>query len=207
MQRVRDGNHQKHELMPSALLFDMDGTLTRPMLDFAAIKKEMKIGDRPILEAMAEMDDLTRRRAQEILHRHEEIAANESTLNPGCHELLDWIEQQKIPIALITRNSRACTDIVLSRYRLKIDVLVTRDDGVFKPDPTPLHLACERLNVVRTDAWMIGDGQYDIEAGLAATMKTVWLSHGRQRTFAVVPWREVGDLHELLNLLKDSVSA
>ena len=38
---------------PRALLFDMDGTLTEPMLDFARIKSEMGIGDQAILEAMA----------------------------------------------------------------------------------------------------------------------------------------------------------
>ena len=41
---------------PRALLFDMDGTLTEPALDFPAIKAAMGIPlQRPILEALAEM--------------------------------------------------------------------------------------------------------------------------------------------------------
>jgi FMN phosphatase YigB (HAD superfamily) len=53
---------------------------------------------------------------------------------------------------------------------------------------------------------MIGDGRYDVEAGLAAGMKTVWLCHGRQRDFPAIPWRSVSDLPELLNVLRRIVS-
>jgi FMN phosphatase YigB (HAD superfamily) len=49
---------------------------------------------------------------------------------------------------------------------------------------------------------MIGDGQYDIEAGSAADIRTVWLSHRRPRPFAARPWREVADLWELADLLQ-----
>jgi HAD superfamily hydrolase (TIGR01549 family) len=199
--------HHERPMRPSALLFDMDGTLTEPMLDFPAIKAEMGIGTRPILEALAEMNDAQRERAHAILHRHEEIAAANSTLNPGCEPLLHWIEAQQIPLALITRNSRRSVDVVLERHGLKIDVLVTRDDGIFKPDPRPLLLACQRLGVSNiADAWMIGDGRYDVEAGLAARMKTVWLSHARSRDFPAQPWKSVSDLHELLNVLVAEVS-
>ena len=41
---------------PRALLFDMDGTITEQMLDFPAIKREMGIGDVPILETLAKME-------------------------------------------------------------------------------------------------------------------------------------------------------
>jgi len=193
-------------MLPLALLFDMDGTLTRPMLDFPAIKAEMGIGDRPILEAMAEMEPDRYRDAQAILLRHEDRAAAESDLNPGCMELMRWTRLRGISVALITRNSRRSVDVVLERHGLKIDVLITRDDGIFKPDPRPLLVACQQLGVQASQAWMIGDGRYDVEAGLAAGMKTVWISHDRQRDFIAEPWREVQDLAGLLNVLIGMVS-
>ncbi|WP_428936838.1 HAD family hydrolase [Fontivita pretiosa] len=190
-------------MRPSAILFDMDGTLTRPMLDFAAIRAEMGIGDRPILEAMAEMEPARLARARQILLRHEDAAAEQSTLNPGCAELLRWIESRRIPMALITRNSRRSAEVVVARHALPIHILITRDDGVYKPDPTPLLLACQRLAVPdHHDAWMVGDGRHDVEAGLAAGMKTVWVSHRRRRDFAAQPWKTVADLHELHELLR-----
>ena len=188
-------------MTPAAILFDMDGTLTAPMLDFPRIKADMGIGDRPILEALAELDPASRSVAEAVLLRHEDHAAENSTLNPGCHELLDWLKANGIRAALITRNSRRSVEIVVRRHRLELDVLVTREDGPFKPDPQPLRLACEKLGIAQSQTWMVGDGQYDVEAGAAAGIPTVWLSHRRRRPFAAAPWREVRDLAELRLLL------
>ena len=180
----------------------MDGTLTRPMLDFPAIKAEMGIGNRPILEALAELDSIERHRAEAVLLRHEEQAAQNSVLNPGCGELLEWLHAKCISTALITRNSRRSVQTVLARHGLSFEVLVTREDGPFKPDPAPLLLACRKLAVPTDEAWMIGDGQYDVEAGAAANVATVWLSHGRQRPFEAVPRHELPDLSAVLELLQ-----
>lgn len=187
---------------PSALLLDMDGTLTEPLLDFPRIKAEMNIGDRPILEAIAEMSPEARQLAEAVLLRHEEEAAARSTLNPGCRELLEWIDETNLPAAVITRNSLVSVTTVLGIHGLHFEVLVTREDGKYKPDPAPLQLACEKLGAELARAWMVGDGQYDVEAGLAAGCATVWVSHGRQKPFAAEPWRTVRDLRELTALLR-----
>src|SRR6476469_2758673 len=92
--------------LPAAVLFDMDGTLTEPMLDFPRIKAEMGIGSRPILEALAELPPQDRARAEAVLHQHEERAAIESLLNEGCETLLKYLQSLRMPTALITRNSR-----------------------------------------------------------------------------------------------------
>ena len=188
--------------LPRALLFDMDGTLTEPVIDFPALKAEIGIGQRPVLEAMAEMTPADRSVAEAILHRHEERAATGSVLNPGCEELIAWVRERKLPTALVTRNSRRSAACVLERHGLSFDLLITREDGRFKPHPEPLLLACERLGVPAEATWMIGDGYHDIEAGLAAGIRTVWISHGRQREFEAVPWRTVHGLRELLALLQ-----
>src|SRR3954468_19870867 len=92
--------------LPRAILFDMDGTLTQPYLDFPQMKQEMGIPlERPILEALAEMSVEDRQRAERILHRHEEIAAAGSALNEGCHDLMRMLGELQIRSALITRNS------------------------------------------------------------------------------------------------------
>jgi HAD superfamily hydrolase (TIGR01549 family) len=189
--------------LPKAILFDMDGTLTEPMLDFPLIKAEMGIGQRPILEALAELEGSRRQIAEAVLLRHETHAAENSTLNPGCRELLGWLRQREIPTAVITRNSRQSVDIVLARHRLSFEVLVTREQGPFKPDPYPLRLACKNLAASEMDVWMVGDGVFDIQAGAAAGIKTLWLSHGRTRSFDAVPWREIRDLLALHRLLQE----
>jgi HAD superfamily hydrolase (TIGR01509 family) len=197
---------------PIAVLFDMDGTLTEPTLDFPRIKAEMGIGPGPILESLAQLDETRRREAESILLRHEEIAASNSRLNPGCEGLLAWLDTEGIATAMITRNSRLSAQTLLSRHALQIELVITREDGPFKPSPDPLHLACHRLGLngderatERYDSvWMVGDGQYDVEAAHAATIRSVWISHGRERPFAAQPWLTVADLLELMTVLKQA---
>jgi FMN phosphatase YigB (HAD superfamily) len=49
---------------------------------------------------------------------------------------------------------------------------------------------------------MVGDGEFDVAAGSAAGVRTVWIRHRRRRPFAATPWREVEDLWELADLLE-----
>jgi HAD superfamily hydrolase (TIGR01549 family) len=189
-------------ILPQALLLDMDDTLTEPMLDYAAIRADIGIGNEPILEAISRMEARRLTEARAILERHELTAAHGSTLSRGCRELLAWLSERELKTALVTRNSRQCVDIVLDRHGLQFDAVVSRDDAPHKPDPAALHLACRTLNVASENVWMVGDSRFDIEAGLAAGIPTVWLSLGRQRPFAAEPWRVVNDLIELREMLE-----
>ena len=190
---------------PRALLFDMDGTLTEPALDYPQIKAAMGIPlEQPILEALAAMTAARRATAEAVLHEYEDRAARDSLLNHGCDRLIEWIVERKFKTALITRNSRKSVASVLQRHGLAFDLLITREcaNGTFKPDPTPLLMACEQLGVPPAEAWMIGDSHHDVNAGIAARTPTVWVSHGQPRTFEAEPWRTVRDLPELLGLLQ-----
>jgi HAD superfamily hydrolase (TIGR01549 family) len=191
------------EILPAAVLFDMDGTLTEPLLDFARIRADMGIGPGSILASLSEMSGPARLAAEAILLRHEDEAAARSTLNPGCRELLATLSARGILVGCITLNSRESARTVFERHRLPIEVIVTREDAPPKPSPEPLRVACRRLGVAEADTWMVGDGRYDIEAGAAATMRSIWLSHGRPRDFEATPWREVQDLWELSRMLKE----
>ena len=194
-------------MRPAGVLLDMDGTLTVPRLDFPAIKADLGIGDQPILEAMAAMSHDQRRVASAKLDRHEADAAAASELAVGCHDLLDWLAAERLPFAVITRNSRQSVETVWRLHGLPACVTVAREDATFKPDPAPLRLAADRLGVEVADCWMVGDGVHDVEAAAAAGCRSVWLSLGReQRPFGAVPWRTVRDLPGLLDALRDSGS-
>jgi HAD superfamily hydrolase (TIGR01549 family) len=188
--------------LPRAILFDMDGTLTRPVLDFDAIRRDIGIGNGPILESIRKMNAEDKIVAERILHGHEDRAAEASELNAGCKELLKWLEGVGVSTALVTRNTRRSVDTVFRRHGLHFDICITREDGKYKPDPAPLYLACKRLGVNSNDAWMIGDGYHDIEAGVAARMRTVWISHGSEKNFSATPTHVVRDLIELQEFIR-----
>ena len=193
-------------LPPRAILFDLDGTLTEPFLDFARIRQEMGVSSFGILEALADFPADRRTAAERILLHHERLAAEQSQLSAGCLELLGLIDG-RLPRAIITRNSRESAQRVCELHGLQFDLLIAREFGHFKPRPEPVLHACNTLGVAPADTWMVGDGRFDIEAGLAAGVQTIWLSLGRPKPFPADPWRTVRDLPELTQLLKDCLAS
>ena len=125
----------------AAVLFDLDGTLTRPLLDFDLIREEIGLPTSPrapILEALEQMDAVSRARAEAILDRHEESAARSSQLQDGAIAMLEALRGMGIPTGLITRNNRRCVELTLARHGLAFEHIHTREDGPVKPSPEPL---------------------------------------------------------------------
>lgn len=164
----------------TAVIFDMDGTLTRDRHDYDLIRTEIGLGREPILEAVQRMSDAERRRAEEILHRHEAAAAADSELQPNAEAVLRRLTNAGIPVALMTRNSRMSVETLLARHQLRFDLIRTREDGPFKPSPEPVLALCAALRVRPADSWVVGDYRYDIDCGRAAGATTVLLHGGPQ---------------------------
>ncbi|MEM1010745.1 MAG: HAD family hydrolase [Planctomycetota bacterium] len=185
------------------VLFDMDGTLTRPTLDFDAIRRDIGLPPgRAILEAMDELSPADRAEAERVLHRHEQADAEASELDPACHDVLQELGRRGLPFAVITRNSRMVVETVWRVHGLPPCPTIARDDGLpFKPDPTPLHIAAERIGRRCSECLMVGDSVFDIAAGNAAGCVSVWISHGDDRPFDDEPAVTISSLGELLRHL------
>ena len=163
-----------------AVIFDMDGTLTRPFLDFRAIHAAIGIPE-PLLENMLALPPGTERsRAFEILERFEDEAADASELNEGALDVLHFLASRSIPSGLLTRNSRRSTERTLAKHRLRFAICITRDDAPAKPRPEPLWKICEALGVPPAHALMVGDFKFDVLAGRNAGTRTALLTHGKR---------------------------
>lgn len=160
-----------------AVIFDMDGTITRPCIDFDAIRSEMGLPPGPILEAMAGMSAEERARADAILVRHEAVAAANSELNDGAADTIRTLADQGLRTAILTRNSRASVETVLNRHGLSFAHVYTRDDGPQKPSPEPVLRICRALDVPPEETLMVGDYLFDIQAGQAAGARTALIVH------------------------------
>jgi len=186
-----------------AVIFDMDGTLTRAALDFDRIRAEIGVIGETILEGMSRMTPDDRRRAEEIVARHEADAAANSQLQPFAGQCVQALRDANIPIALMTRNSRKSVETVLARHNLVFDHIRTREDGPFKPSPQPVLDICQELRVPPHAAWVVGDFRYDLEAARAAGARAVLLLESAQPP----DWTRLADfvirdLCELLDLMK-----
>src|SRR5210317_1286737 len=93
-----------------AVLFDFDGTLTRPgALDFSVIKRAIGCPDGiPVLEFMASIDDHAQRlEMARQLDRFELDGAAASQPNVGAEQLVASIKAAGLPVGILTRNSQA----------------------------------------------------------------------------------------------------
>ena len=164
----------------SAVIFDFDGTITKPSLDFDAIRAESGIeGGVPILEALDHFDRESRRRAEQILARHEWEAARNAELQDGAAEVIASCRASGHPVAILTRNTRSSLEHVLGHHGLIVDATRTRDDGTIKPSPEPIFSICREIEADPTRSWMVGDHLFDILTGRAAGARTVLLVHDK----------------------------
>jgi HAD superfamily hydrolase (TIGR01509 family) len=189
--------------IPKAVIFDMDGTITRPYLDFARIKREIGAGDGPILEFLATLKGEALRAAREKVDAWEEEGAQASELNPGVRELLAFLKTRRVPVAILTRNTRASVNTVLQKHSLAFDAIVTADDDLPpKPSPEPVRHLAQALGVPPRDVLVVGDFRFDIESGRSAGAMTAFLrttqadDGGAGADFA---FDRIGDVLDLLH--------
>jgi hydrogenase expression/formation protein HypE len=167
----------------SAVLFDFDGTLTKPdALDFSIIKKAIGCPNEiPVLEFAESIANHEERTAAfDELNRFESLGAADSEPNPGAENLIRTIHSKGLPMGLITRNSIDSVKAALENFNgvslEDFDIVITRDDPV-KPKPSPegILLAAEKLNVEPQHILMVGDYVFDIDAGRSAGTLTALL--------------------------------
>ena len=186
----------------AAVIFDLDGTLTKPYLDFDAIRREIGIAQGPILEAIAQMDSEGRRDAEVILLRHEWDAANNGTLSVGAGETVAECRARGYGVAILTRNTRAVVDYILAEHGFVVDAIRTREDGPIKPSAEPVLSICRELQADPTHSWMVGDYLFDILSGKAAGTRTVlMIGEGAEPAYAKQADYVIQSLSELLALV------
>lgn len=161
----------------SAIIFDFDGTLTKPYLDFDLIRAQIGMTG-PILEGIEKMNSDDRKRAEKILDEHEWEAAYNATLQDGAQEVVQQCRSLGFPIAILTRNARSKVEYVLQQHDFIIDAMRTREDGNLKPSPEALYSICDELDAKPEKSWMVGDYLLDILTGLRAGSHTVLLVAG-----------------------------
>ena len=194
-------------ITPQAVIFDMDGTLTLPAIDFDRLRAEIGIESGTILEALESMTPDQRARADGIIEEHERVAARDSELQDGVHDVLDFLRAAGIRIAIATRNSKPSVRTVLDKHRLHVDHIHTREDGAVKPSPRPVLDICEHFQIAPESSWMIGDYVYDVQSGNAAGATTVLFAADAALPEAAEQADHViSNLRELITILNNGES-
>lgn len=169
-----------------AVLFDLDGTLLDSArvdvlvmgrlfrddlgleLDEREISQYIGVSSREVLEQLA--PDRLEELLAVWLGYHQDMITN-IHLFPGVLETMRALSQAQLALAVVTGQNRR--ELKASRQHIAIDdlidVWVSADDAPFsKPHPAPVRLALDALGCPPTQAIMIGDTRFDMEAGRQA---------------------------------------
>ena len=193
-----------------AFIFDFDGTLAIPNIDFGLMRQQVdaiarRYGVDPagvrhlyileMIETVSAELGSTSGPGGEDFHReaHESILTLESDcarrggLLPGAIEVLQALRQQGFKIGVVTRNSGSAVRTIYAAIDTLCDVFLPREAVRFvKPHPEHLQRALEHLQVAAEQAVMVGDGPIDITAGKALGLKTVAVLTGGDRREALL---------------------
>lgn len=201
LEKRPDRPMNKSQRQPSAVIFDLDGTLTKPCIDFDAIRAATGING-PILEALPGLDENARRRTEVILAEHEAEAARNAVLYDRAVEVVAACRAAGHPVAILTRNSRISLTAVLERHGIVVDAARTREEGAVKPSAEPVLSICREVRAEPSRSWMIGDFLFDIMSGEAAGTHTVlMIGDGPAPEYAGRAEHVIRRLPELLALL------
>lgn len=186
------------------VLLDMDGTLTSPYFDFDGMERDIGKGKIDNVQYLLHANETERARVSAIIRRYEQDAAQNSPLNEGAREFLDWLKTRKLPVALITRNTRASVQTICKRFGLSFEIILTREDAPHKPSPAAILEISRRWHIPPYELLIVGDYKYDIEAGCAAGALTALLTNGKPPKWAHASDFIVHRLTDLIPILEKS---
>lgn len=185
-------------------VFDMDGTLTVAVHDFAAIRVALEIPpEDDILTHLAALPAEVAAAKHAWLLEHERELAVASRAADGAVALVRSLAARGYTLGILTRNARELAHITLEAIGIAdcfavADVL-GRDDALPKPNPDGLLKLARAWGVAPAQMVMVGDYRFDLDCGRAAGTHTVLVNLPDN------PWPELADWHaptctDLLNL-------
>ena len=102
------------------IIFDMDGTLTLPVLNFLEMKTRLNLSPAmDILPTVLKLPPEDKSRAMEIIKEFEE-GSRKLQLQPGLLDLLHFVADSGVKRAVMTRNSMVATQVFLDKLHMEL---------------------------------------------------------------------------------------
>jgi HAD superfamily hydrolase (TIGR01509 family) len=212
--------------MPQAVVFDMDGLLfdTETLYVEAAITAATELGHDVSTEIILRTTGGPWPQTRQLLleHfgtafpvddfvtvwlRHFGVLAEERlALKPGVVELLDLLDELRLPKAIATSSSPRTVQNHLAAHNLvgRFDAIVGAGDyAVGKPAPDPFLTAAARLGVAPQACLALEDSHNGVRSAVAAGMMTVMVPDLLPPTDGIrgLCTFIAGDLHEVRELI------
>ncbi|MBF8756928.1 HAD family hydrolase [Pseudomonas guariconensis] len=175
-------------------VFDMDGTLTVAVHDFAAIREALGIPpEHDILTHLAALPAEEAAAKHAWLLEHERDLAIASRPAEGAVELVRELAGRGCQLGILTRNARELAHVTLEAIGLAdcfaVEHILGRDEAAPKPSPDGLLQIAQAWDVSPASLVMVGDYRFDLDCGRAAGARTVLVNLPDN------PWPELADWH------------
>ena len=175
-------------------VFDMDGTLTVAVHDFAAIREALDIpSEHDILTHLAALPAAEAAAKHAWLLEHERDLAIASKAADGAVELVRELARRDCRLAILTRNARELAHVTLEAIGLAdcfpVEHILGRDEAAPKPNPDGLLQIARAWGVSPGAMVMVGDYRFDLDCGRAAGTRTVLVNLPDN------PWPQLADWH------------
>ena len=215
----------------AAVVFDMDGVLfdTETVYEQAALAAAREVGidmtsaffrstvgsPWPVVRAqlLAEYGpDLAVDELSEISRRiFRELSEQRSLLKPGVLELLDLLDELKLPRAVATSSMRTTVERHFQRHELvrRFDAIVAHGEYErHKPHPDPFLKAAEMLGVAPHQCLALEDSHHGVRSASSAGMMTVMVPDLLPATdeICALCLHVAQDLHEVGKLVRASTN-
>ena len=183
-------------------IFDLDGTLTVAIHDFAGIRAALGVPQgSDILEHLEALPLAQSLALKQKLVEIEEELAGRTEAADGAAALLEGLCARGARLGVLTRNTRGnalntLERIGLAGYFTQGDVL-GRDEALAKPDPDGLFRLARSWEVAPQALVMVGDYGFDLLTGRAAGAATVHVDPTRSFRWPELTDIAVGSLAEL----------
>jgi HAD superfamily hydrolase (TIGR01509 family) len=216
--------------IPGAVVFDMDGLLfdTETLYVEAAITAATELGHNASAEIILRTTGGPWPQTRQLLleHygaafpvdefvtvwlRHFGMLAEEClALKPGVMELLDLLDELRLPKAIATSSSHRTVQHHLTAHHLvgRFDAIVGAGDyAAGKPAPDPFLTAAERLGIAAAWCLALEDSYNGVRSASAAGMMTVMVPDLLPPTDEIRPLCTLVaiDLHEVRELIKEAI--
>lgn len=174
-------------------VFDLDGTLTIAVHDFAAIRRALGTrDDEDILAHIAALPVHEADAKRAWLLGHERGLALISRPAIGAVALVRSLAARGCRLGILTRNLRELALLSLEAIGLAdcfdpADVL-GREDAPPKPDPAGLHRLAEHWAIEPAQLTMVGDYAYDLACARAAGAQAVLVNLPENRWPDLAHW-------------------
>ncbi|HAE74960.1 MAG TPA: hypothetical protein DCG52_01055 [Alphaproteobacteria bacterium] len=191
---------------PSAIIFDLDGTLIHSAPDlmealnhvlvsqgrqgasYNNVKKMIGEGAAKLLEKGLEssgMKEISEKDLQDMTKKfldfYEENISVHTTLFPFVKETLEQFKQSGIKLGVCTNKMQHFTDKILRDLEIEsyfTFVQGATEQGIKKPDPKFLEMLLDEMQVAQESAVMVGDSLNDIVIAKGNNVRCVAVSFG-----------------------------